>query len=104
MVKIYSIALALGFVGLLVVILGGAFADNLGREEADPSRSLGVIGRSVIGGLVGFGMAGLSAEFSTFDLTWQTALLVAALGAVVGALWAGYASRDRPRSEDAGSL
>jgi glucose uptake protein GlcU len=104
MVKIYSIALALGFVGLLVVILGGAFADNLGREKDDPSRSLGVIGRSVIGGLVGFGMAGLSAEFSTFDLTWQAALVVAALGALVGALWAGYASREGSRTEDAGPL
>lgn len=94
MVKFYSIALALGVIGLLVVILGGAFAENVGREERDPGRRMGSRGRAAIGGLVGFGMAGLSAEFSTFDLSWQMALLVALLGAVAGALWAWYASRE----------
>jgi hypothetical protein len=103
MVKIYSISLALGAVGLLVVILGGTLAENLGRDERDPSRTLGAVGRSVIGGLVGFGMGGLSAEFSTFDLSWPTALVVAIAGAVAGALWAGYATRTKSKS-DAGSL
>lgn len=103
MVKFYSIALALGVIGLLVVILGGAFAENLGREERDPGRRMGGGGRAVIGGLVGFGMAGLSAEFSTLDLSWQTALLVAIVGSVAGALWAWYASR-RESGSDAGPV
>jgi len=93
MVKVYSVVLAIGVVGLLVVILGGAFAENLGRTEHDPGRRIGGAGRAAIGGLVGFGMAGLSAEFSTFDLSWSMALLVAVVGAGAGAVWAWYASR-----------
>jgi hypothetical protein len=103
MVKVYSIALALGVIGLLVVILGGALAENLGHEDRDPGRRMGRGGRALIGGLVGFGMAGLSAEFSTFDLSWQSALLVAALGAAGGALWAWYTTRSESGS-DAGPV
>ena len=103
MVTIYSISLALGFVGLLVVILGGALAENLGREDRDPGRRIGGAGRSVIAALVGFGMAGLSAEFSTFDLEWPAALLVAVAGAVGAVVWARYSARAASRS-DAGSV
>lgn len=103
MVKFYSIALALGVIGLIVVILGGAFAENVDREESDPSRRIGSGGRAAIGALVGFGMAGLSAEFSTLDLSWQVALLIAVVGAAAGALWARYASRHESGS-DAGPV
>jgi hypothetical protein len=103
MVKFYSIALALGVVGLVVVILGGAFAENLNRDERDPGRRVGNRGRAAIGGLVGFGMAGLSAEFSTLDLTWQVALLIAVVGAAAGAIWAWYVSRNESGS-DAGPV
>ncbi|MGH8871827.1 MAG: hypothetical protein ACRDWS_07630 [Acidimicrobiia bacterium] len=103
MVKVYSVALALGVIGLLVVIFGGAIAENLGREEKDPGRGMGAGGRATIGGLVGFGMAGLSAELSTFDLSWQMALLVALAGASAGAVWARYASR-RGSGSDAGPV
>jgi hypothetical protein len=103
MVKVYAVCLAVGVVGLLVVILGGAFAENLGRDERDPSRRMGVAGRSIIGGLVGFGMAGLSAEFSTFDLSWQAALAVAIAGAVAAGLWTRYAS-GRESGSDAGPI
>jgi hypothetical protein len=48
-------------------------------------------------------MAGLSAEFSTLDLTWQVALLIAVVGAAAGALWAWYASRNESGS-DAGPV
>ena len=102
MVKVYSISLALGVLGLLVVILGGAFAENVGRQERDPGRRIGVTGRALIAGFVGFGMAGLSAEFSVSDLSWQTALLLAVAGAAAGAVWAWYASRDS--GSDAGPL
>ena len=103
MVKFYSIALALGAIGLVVLILGGALAENVNREESDPGRRIGKGGRTAIGALVGFGMAGLSAEFSTLDLTWQVALLIAVVGAAAGALWAWYASRNESGS-DAGPV
>ena len=93
MVKVYSISLAIGVLGLLVVILGGAFAENLGRPEKDPGDKIGLGGRMAIGALVGFGMAGLSAEFAPLDFTWQVALLLGVLGGVGAALWVGYASR-----------
>jgi hypothetical protein len=102
MVKFYAIALALGVIGLIVVILGGTFAENLGRGDRDPGRRIGQPGRAVIGALVGFGMAGLSAEFSTLDLDWPAALGVAVVGAAVGGLWSWYSSRDR--ESDAGPV
>lgn len=102
MVKFYSIALVLGLIGLIVVILGGTFAENVGREDRDPGRRIGRGGRAAIGGLVGFGMAGISAEFSTLDLEWPAALGVAILGAAGGAIWAWYSSRGR--ESDAGPV
>jgi hypothetical protein len=103
MVKVYSISLALGVIGLLVVIIGGAFAESMGRPERDPGRLVGGPGRAVIGAVVGFGMAGLSAEFSIFDLSWQIALLVAIVGAGAGAVWSWYAS-SRESGSDAGPV
>ncbi len=90
MVKVYALALVLGVVGLLAVILGGAFAENLGRDEADPGKRLGKTGRAVIGGLVGLGMAGLSAEYAPLDLERLVALLLAVAGGTGGALWGYY--------------
>jgi hypothetical protein len=102
MVKFYSVALVLGVIGLIVVILGGTFAENVGREDRDPGRRIGRVGRATIGGLVGFGMAGISAEFSTLDLDWPAALGVAIVGSAAGALWAWYSSRDT--ESDAGPV
>ena len=90
MVKVYAIALVIGVVGLLVVILGGSLAENMGREGADPGIKIGRAGRAVIGGLVGFGMAGMSAEFSPLGLEWSSALLLALMGAAAGAIWGFY--------------
>ncbi len=87
MVKVYSVALAAALFGLLVVIVGGAFAESLGRPLRDPGEKLGPAGKTVIGALAGFGMGGLSAEFSPIDLTWQSALGVAVAAAVLSVLW-----------------
>lgn len=87
MVKVYAIALAAGLLGLLVVIVGGAFAESQGRPLSDPGEKLGLAGKTVIGALAGFGMGGLSAEFSPIDLTWQSALVVAVAAAVFSVLW-----------------
>ncbi len=103
MVKVYAITLAIGIVGLIVVVFGGALAENLGREKSDPTRKLGVAGQAVIGGLVGFGMAGLSAEFSTLDLTWQAALAIALAGGAGAFLWTRYSLRRQSKS-DAGPV
>lgn len=93
MVKAYAVALVLGLLGIVYVLFGGAIAEGTGRDERDPGLRLGPTGRAVIGGLVGFGMAGLSSEFSPLDLEWPAALGLAALGAVAGALWARFGGR-----------
>ncbi len=90
MVKVYAVALVIGVVGLLVIILGGSLVENLGRQGADPGKKLGRPGRAVIGGLVGFGMAGMSAEFSSLGLGWSSSFLLALVGAAAGAIWAFY--------------
>jgi hypothetical protein len=92
MVKVYAVALAIGLVGLLVVILGGAFAENINRGDRDPGARIGMTGRMMVGGLTGFGMAGLSAEFAPLGLGWPVSLLVAAVGAGLSALWVRVAS------------
>lgn len=93
MVKVYAVALALGVVGLLVMILGGALAANLGRDDADPGRRWGLPGRSAVGALVGFGMGGMSAEFSPLELEWPVALAIALGAAGLSVFWVRYASR-----------
>lgn len=93
MVKVYSIALVVGIVGLLVVILGGTFAENIGREDKDPGERLGTAGKMAIGALVGFGMGGMSAEFSPLDLSWPTALAIAIVASALAAYWVRYAVR-----------
>lgn len=90
MVKVYAVTLGIGVVGLLVVIFGSALAENLRRPDLDPAESLGLAGKSVIGALVGFGMGGLSAEFSPLGLTWPMALLLALVAAAVSVVWVRY--------------
>jgi hypothetical protein len=80
MVWVYAAALAVGFVALLLWIVGVALGTWVeGWEFADPERRFGATGRSVVAGVVGFGMAGMSATFAG----WQPVLafVAAALGA-----------------------
>lgn len=91
MVKVYAVALVIGIVGLLILILGGALAENLGRR--DPGESLGMVGKSGVGGLIGFGMGGMSAEFSPLDLSWPIALVIAIGAALLAVFWVRYAVR-----------
>jgi hypothetical protein len=93
MVKFYSIALVLGSLGLLVVILGGSLAENLGKDDQDPGERIGHRGRVSIAALTGFGMAGLSAEFSPLGLEWPVSLLLAVVGAIAAAIWARFMFR-----------
>lgn len=91
MVKVYAISLALGLVGLVVILLGGAFAESLGRPKRDPGTKMGLRGKAAVGGLTGFGMGGMSAEFSPLDLSWQVSLVIALAAALLSILWVRYA-------------
>lgn len=93
MVKIYSILLIVGFLGILVMILGGTFLENLGHADKDPNKVFGTRGRLFLGGLLGFSMGGIAAEFSPLDFSWQAALAIAVGGALLGVVWVGYANR-----------
>lgn len=91
MVKVYAIVLVLGIVGLLVHILGGAFAESSGTEGRGPEARFGRGGKLVVGAAVGFGMGGMSAEFSPLDLSWPVALVIALLAAGLSTVWVRYA-------------
>lgn len=91
MVKVYAVVLVLGIVGLLIYILGGAFAENLGRGEKGPDARFGLGGKLLVAAAVGFGMGGMSAEFSPLDLSWPIALVIAVVAAGLSMLWVRYA-------------
>lgn len=91
MVKVYAISLAVGVVGLIVLVLGGALAENVGRPARDPGALLGVRGKSAVGALLGFGMGGMAAEFAPLDFSWQISLVIAVLAAAISYAWVRYA-------------
>jgi MFS family permease len=91
MVKVYALFAVVGFIGVAIVVFGGALADNLGRTERDPQRAIGEAGRLSLGAVLGFGIGGLAAEFSPLDLSWQIALLLALVGSGLGVVWVRYA-------------
>lgn len=91
MVTVYAIVLALGVIGLLVQVMGGALAENLGHEDRDPGVRFGLRGKQVVAAAIGFGMGGISAEFAPIDISWPFALLIAVVAAVLAVLWVRYA-------------
>lgn len=91
MIKVYAVTLVVGVIGLLIAIFGGTLAENLNRPEMDPGNRLGLRGKATVGALVGFGMGGLSAEFSPFDLSWPVALALAIVAAGLSAYWVRFA-------------
>lgn len=91
MVKVYAVSLVVGIIGLLIVIMGGAFAENVGHPERDPGEKMGTRGKMAVGALVGFGMGGMSAEFSPLDFAWPLSLLLAFVAAVLSVVWVRYA-------------
>lgn len=100
MVKVYAVVLVVGFVALVVWIMGRALAENISRPGLDPEARFGKTGRRLVAASVGFGMAGMSAEFSPRDLSWQFALVLAVAGAVVAGWYAGWVDRDRPEGAE----
>lgn len=106
MIKVYAISVVVGVVALVIVIFGGAIAANIGRSERDPGSAIGMLGRIAVGCVLGFGMGGLSAEFSTMDLNWPSSLAFALLGAALGGLWVWWTTRDESgkQESDAGPV
>jgi len=94
MVKVYAVVLSAGVVALIAWIFARSYAVNTERTSFDPEHRLGIPGRRVVAGMVGFGMAGMSAEFSPLDLSWPVALLLAVAGSAAAAWYAGWASGD----------
>ncbi len=96
MVRVYAIALVIGLIALVAWILAHTVFAESGREHLDPEARFGIPGRRVVAGLVGFAMAGLSAEFSPRDISWPLALVLAVIGAAVLAWYAGRPIFDVP--------
>lgn len=104
MVAVYAIVLVIGFTSLLCWVGAHAYASGADRPGVDPEVRFGVTGRRVVAGLVGFAMAGLSAEFSPRDLSWPLALVLALIGGIVLAWYAGRPALDpRPAASAEGA-
>jgi len=94
MVKVYAVVLSVA----VVLLLAWTFAAYLGGNVPswkgfDPENRFGTSGRRLVAALLGFGLAGMSAEFSPFDLTWPIGIVLASLGAGVLAWYAGWVDR-----------
>ena len=98
MVKVYAIVLALGVLLLIAWIFAAYVGGTVPAwKRFDPEENFGKPGRRVVAGMVGFGLAGMSAEFSPLDLAWPVALILAVLGSAALGWYSGFV--DRPRQE-----
>lgn len=85
---LYGISLAVGFVALLVWATAVFASGSVEKWEAfDLEKRFGLNGRRLIAGLLGFGMAGLSASYAG----WHAGLAAGAAlaGVAVGVALAG---------------
>ena len=89
MVRVYAVVLVIGLIALVAWVLSHTVFAGTARTGLDPEERFGVPGRRIVAGLVGFSMAGLSAEFSPRDISWPVALVLAVVGAAVLAWYAG---------------
>jgi uncharacterized membrane protein YfcA len=93
MVKVYAASLLIGIIGLVIILVAGAFAQKVRRPERDPGERIGPGGKTAVGALIGFGMGGISAEFSPLDLSWPVCLAIALVAALLSLFWVRYAAR-----------
>lgn len=97
MVKVYAIVLGAGVVILIAWIFAAYLGGNVAAwKRFDPEERLGKPGRRVVAGLVGFGLAGMSAEFSPYDLSWPVGLILAITGGLAMAWYVGFVDRPGP--------
>lgn len=89
MIKVYAVVLVVGLVALIAWIFLTVLAGNLDRPSMDPEARFGIPGRRVVAAAVGFGMAGMSAEYSPLDIAWPVAFLAALLGAGAAVWYSG---------------
>jgi hypothetical protein len=89
-IKVYAIVLVIGVVALLAWIFMTVLAGNIQRPAVDPEARFGVAGRRLVAVAVGFGMAGMSAEYSPLDIGWPLALALAVAGGTAAAWYAGW--------------
>lgn len=93
-VKVYAVVLVAGVVALIAWVFAKSFAENIERPSWNPELRFGVPGRRLVAGMVGFGMAGMSAEFSPRDISWPLALVAAVVGAGAAIWYAGWVDRE----------
>jgi hypothetical protein len=97
-IKVYAVVLVVGVVLLIAWILMTVLAGNLDRPSLDPESRFGVGGRRLVAGSVGFGMAGMSAEYSPLGIDWPLALVLALAG---GGALAWYSAKVGFESDEA---
>jgi uncharacterized membrane protein YeaQ/YmgE (transglycosylase-associated protein family) len=96
LVAVYAVATILGVVAIIAwVTLGMVATAVAGKETLDPESRFGVLGRSVVAAVSGFGLAGMSASYA------GGSTMLALVGAVVGALVLVAVSRYLGVEEDA---
>lgn len=96
MTALFGIPLLLGFSLMAVWIAATAVAATVdGWESVDPERRFGRTGRFVVAGIIGFGMAGISALYAG----WPQFLAVGAgiagtVGLIIVSIWLGPETGD----------
>ncbi|MCP4967796.1 MAG: hypothetical protein GY926_21500 [bacterium] len=89
MIAIYAVCIVLGVIGILGWLVLGLLSSSLDdKEHLEPEERFGSVGRSVIAGVAGFGLAGMSASFGGWND--GLAVVVALAGAGAAVVVAGY--------------
>jgi CHASE2 domain-containing sensor protein len=91
MTALFGAALFIGFSMLLIWIAASMVAGSVdGHEHQDPEKRFGVIGRSVMSGVFGFGMAGLSSLYAGWPVPLVFVSAVFGAVALIGVgIWLG---------------
>ncbi len=91
MTALFGAALFLGFSMLLVWVAATIVAGSVeGRGHQAPEQRFGVVGRSVMAGVFGFGMAGLSSLYAGWPVPVVIASAVFGAAALIGVgIWLG---------------
>ena len=92
MVTVYSVALVVGVLGLIVMLFSVSLVDDSDRELRGLRAFHTTSSKIGVGAFIGFGMGGMAAEFSPLELSWWVSLLLALLAAGLAVVWVRYAS------------